>query len=276
MSSGQQYVSDVAVTSREADRLGRWPFAERIADTLANRSDPASLVVGVYGRWGEGKSTVLEFIAQRLTNHPNVVTVRFNPWLFTNDQELFTGFFHQVADALDRKLTTNTQRLGEMLKTYGSLFTTIGAPDGTASTAMALGESLARTSPSELRTRLEKALGEQQTRIVVLLDDLDRLDKSEAQAVFRLLKVAADFQWTSYVLALDREVVAGALAERYPGRPDGGDEFLDKIIQVPLTLPSVPREALQKLFYEDVSSKTLRSSFLMAKFAACARTSTEA
>ncbi len=258
--SKNHYVVDAPLDSREADRLRRWPFAERIADTLATRSDPTSLVVGVYGRWGEGKTTVLRFIEQRLEEEhaDSVVFVRFNPWLFTNDTELFVGFFAQVAAALDRKLATKAERLGSVLKKYGGLVSGISwawgdLKAGAGNAIAGLGDELAKVTPEELRSRLEQGLAEEGKRVVVLLDDIDRLDKNEAQAVFRLLKVAADFRWTSYVLAFDREVIAAALAERYPQRPDGGDEFLDKIVQVPLPLPPAPREVLRKLLLDDIS-----------------------
>lgn len=240
------YVSDIAVADREGDLLRRWPFAARIADTLATRSDSASLVVGVYGRWGEGKTTVLEFIERRLRGHENVVTVRFNPWLFRSDDELFTGFFAELATAIESRLDSPGNRVGEFLKTYGGIVAGLGVDLSKP------GEAFARTTPQQLRERLEQALEEKKKRVVILLDDIDRLDKDAVQAVFRLIKVAADFRWTSYVLALDHDIVAAALAERYPGRAEAGADFLEKIIQVPLWLPPAPRGVLQKLLFQDV------------------------
>lgn len=251
------YASDAPLEGRDGDRLQRWPFAERIADTLATRSDPTSLVVGVYGRWGEGKTTVLRFIEQRLkdAHSGSVVVVRFNPWLFTSDTDLFLGFFAQIATAIEQQLESGRRKLGRIMKTYGGVVAGLagGVVAGLAGLDLSkIGEELANATPDELRGRLEDALAKKKTRIVVLLDDIDRLDKNEAQAVFRLLKVAADFRWTSYVLAFDPEVVAAALSERYPGRGDGGGEFLDKIVQVPLPLPPVPKEVLRKLLFTDV------------------------
>ncbi len=248
--SKDHYVADAPLGSRDGDLLRRWPFAERIADTLATRSDPTSLVVGVYGRWGEGKTTVLQFIEQRLKEKhaDSVVVVRFNPWLFTNDTDLFLGFFAQVAAAIDRQLESAKGKVGGFLKTYGGIVAGLSGVD-----LSKVGEELAKSTPEELRERLEKALAKKKIRIVVLVDDIDRLDKNEAQAVFRLLKVAADFRWTAYVLAFDREVVADALSERYARRRDGGDEFLDKIVQVPIPLPPLSRGVLRKLLFDEIN-----------------------
>src|SRR5579862_7526842 len=52
-----QYADDAPITSPDEDRFSRAPFAERIAHVFATRRDSASLVVGIYGPWGDGKSS---------------------------------------------------------------------------------------------------------------------------------------------------------------------------------------------------------------------------
>jgi hypothetical protein len=59
---GCAYSSDQPISSRNEDRFNRWAFAERIADTLAGRSDAASIVIGLYGPWGDGKTSTLRLI----------------------------------------------------------------------------------------------------------------------------------------------------------------------------------------------------------------------
>jgi hypothetical protein len=70
-------------------------------------------------------------------------------------------------------------------------------------------------SLSKTRVSIEQLLAASGKRVVILMGDIDRLDKDEIQAIFRLVKVAADFERTAYVLAFDASVVADALAERY-------------------------------------------------------------
>ena len=43
------YASDAPVQIESQDRFKRWPFAKRIAETIASRKDPSSIVVGIYG-----------------------------------------------------------------------------------------------------------------------------------------------------------------------------------------------------------------------------------
>jgi len=104
----------------------------------------------------------------------------------------------------------------------------------------------------ELRNRIEELLCEEQKRVVVLMDDIDRLDKNEIYAVFRLVKLSADFSYTAYVLAFDDSMVSSALQERYATGTESGENFLEKIIQVPLRLPPPDELSLRQFCFEGV------------------------
>ena len=63
-----------------------------------------------------------------------------------------------------------------------------------------------------------------------MIDDIDRLDRTETQAIFKLVKLSASFNHTSYVLAFDDEIVAAAIGEKYgQGGLEAGRAFLEKI-----------------------------------------------
>ncbi len=248
------YVTDAPITEPPEDKFNRAPFAERIAHTIVAQRDPASIVVGIYGPWGDGKSSVLNFIDHALAADERTVPIRFNPWRLGSETEMFVGFFETLAEALDAKLTTGRERVGKLLKDYGALLKPVPmAGDAAAGAAAALGGALSETSLSKARARIEQLLAESAKRVVILMDDIDRLDKTEIQAIFRLVKIAADFEHTAYVLAFDASVVADALAERYAPGTSHGDSFMEKIIQLPLHLPPVAPEALLRTTLETVA-----------------------
>src|SRR5690606_30532516 len=83
---------DKAVSEEENDRFQRYEFAKRIASIVSIPSDDKSLTIGLYGKWGEGKTTVLNFIQQELD--PEVVVVHFNPWFFSNQEQLLVAFLN--------------------------------------------------------------------------------------------------------------------------------------------------------------------------------------
>jgi hypothetical protein len=251
-----EYSADRPISSRNEDRFNRWPFAQRLADTIARRSDASSLVLGIFGKWGDGKTSTFNLMLEALRSHENVIPVQFNPWQFQSEEQLLRGFFATLAAALDQSLETRGEKVGGFLKRYGavlSVASVVGLDPGAA--AAKLGETLSTVDLSELRSRIETILGEAGKRVVVLIDDIDRLDRLEIQAIFKLVKLSASFPYTVYVLAFDDEVVADALGEKYGhGGREAGQQFLEKIIQVPLYLPAADRLTLRRLAFEGVEA----------------------
>jgi hypothetical protein len=248
-----QYQSDQPITRRAQDRFNRAPFASRIAETIAKRNDPSSIVIGLYGPWGDGKTSVLEMMEEALKANSDVIVIRFNPWHFQSEELLLRGFFTTLAHGLEKSLPNLKEKAGEMLKKYGSLLS-LGSP-ALGGAAKSLGETLSTIGLSELKKRIDALLSDSRKRLVILVDDIDRLDRDETHSIFKLVKLSASFEHTCYVLAFDDEVVSAALGQRYgAGGREAGRAFLEKIIQVPLHLPPASRTSLQMLAFEGVEN----------------------
>ena len=252
MTEPLNYSSDSPLSNPENDRFSRWSFAKRISEVIAKRTDPSSLIIGLYGAWGDGKTTVLNFIERALEDSPNVICLKFNPWRYGSEEQLLEGFFQDIADALDTKLITSGEKVKDIFKKVAPAATGIFGPS-------AVGDGVAQfingPTLSELRDRIEKVLKNAKRRIVILADDIDRLEKEEIHATFRLVKLTADFKYTSYILAFDEQVVSAALQDRYGiGTENAGKAFLEKIIQVPLNLPSVDKKIIRTFCFEGVDN----------------------
>ncbi|HGZ6774434.1 TPA: P-loop NTPase fold protein [Vibrio parahaemolyticus] len=245
------YSSDSPVFEANQDRFKRWEFAKRIAKVISTRDDPSSIVLGLYGSWGNGKTSVLNFIEQNLAKDPNVIYLKFNPWRFGSEDDLLKGFFNDIIDALGRELYSNGDKLKEVISKaapgVGALFGAKGAGD--AASSFISGPDLA-----ELKTRVELALKCEKKRVLIAIDDIDRLDKLEIHSLFKLVKLTADFKYTSYILAFDKDVVTASLQERYSNtNSHAGEAFLEKIIQVPLHLPEVDKSVLNNYCFQSLN-----------------------
>lgn len=256
-----QYIADQPITGKAEDRFNRAIFATRIAETIATRVDPSSIVLGLFGPWGDGKTSVLEMMQEALKPYPNVIVVRFNPWHFQSEDLLLRGFFATLADAMDQSLPNVKEKAGELIKKYGSVLSLASITVGgvvqvtPGEAAKGVGKAMSNVGLDELRTRIERMLDEANNRLVILIDDIDRLDREETHAIFKLVKLSASFRHTSYVLAFDDIVVSAALGERYgAGGALAGRAFLEKIIQVPLHLPPADENSLRQLALEGVQN----------------------
>ena len=98
-----------------------------------------------------------------------------------------------------------------------------------------------------LKSEISKILREAKKRVLVVIDDIDRLTPDETRQLFTVIKALADFPNVVYLLAFDRDVAAQAI-EQQGGLP--GERYLEKIIQVPFELPPIDREALRAALFK--------------------------
>jgi hypothetical protein len=255
------YSSDYPIRSKAEDRFNRAPFAARVADTTATRTDPSSIVIGLYGPWGGGKSSTLNLMEEALTVYSHVVVVRFNPWLFNGEDQLVRGFFDTLAATLDHSLQTAGHGIGSLLRDYGALlslasFSTAGMVRPSSHKAnKGTTDSSEGMRLDEMKDGVEKLLQRGGKRVVVLIDDIDRLDRAEMQAVFKLVKLSASFASTSYLLSFDDEMVASSIGERYAQAGyEAGRNYLAKIIQVPLHLPPPDTLQLRQMVFDGIEA----------------------
>lgn len=248
----RNYSSDSPLEDSKFDQFNRYPFAQRVASVISKRSDPSSIVIGIHGIWGEGKTSVFNFIENELLDEQDVVCLKFNPWRFGNEDQMLINFFNDLATAVDKSIISGKEKIGDLISSYGKPFASI---IGRGEAAEGLASLFSKADIEELRERIEGLLEKEKKRIVILIDDIDRLEKDEIYAVFRLVKLTADFKYTAYILAFDQNVVISALQERYGKGADSkvGSSFLEKIIQVPLQLPTVNREDLRSFYLNEIN-----------------------
>lgn len=98
------FSDDRAVADPTEDRLDLEGFVGRLARACVAIPATSSLVIGLYGQWGQGKSSVLNLLAHRLKvaamlegerAHSTVapIVVRFTPWLYRDVDDLLDSFF---------------------------------------------------------------------------------------------------------------------------------------------------------------------------------------
>jgi hypothetical protein len=237
--------SERPISGSKDDKLDRATFARRVAGVLSERPGSDSIVVGLYGQWGDGKTSALAMVKEALLADPSVVIVEYNPWFFSSNTEALTkSFFLTIGEALEQSGFFSKENIGGLLANYGGIIPKVG------DAAKKLGEAMSVKALSGVRADVERILKRHKKRVVVFVDDIDRLDRKEIQTLFKLVRLSGDFPYTSYVLAFDDSVVADALGEAYgDGNGQAGRRFLEKIIQVPLHLPPANGTTLRELAF---------------------------
>lgn len=242
--------ADRPQTDPAQDLFGYAPFAETLTKALCNYGSSDPLVLGLYGAWGSGKSTILKFICHNLEAMPKEerpIVIEFNPWWFSGQEHLARAFLGQLQAVLPDK-NEAFKELGEMLGNFsegiGGLLDLAGITGGMGEKAGALIKTFTERPPKDvpaLKKKICDILQLSEKRIVIMIDDIDRLDAEEMRQLFTVIKALADFPNVIYLLAFDIDVVVRAI-EKSSGMP--GREYLEKIIQAPFVVPEVNRAAL--------------------------------
>ncbi|MDO8589325.1 MAG: P-loop NTPase fold protein [Armatimonadota bacterium] len=260
-------LEDQPIEQLEFDHLGLMPWAKMIAGAAVGTRGP--FTIGVHQRWGHGKTTLLR-LAQRLIEKEykdDAVTVWFNAWQFEREEHPLFPLIGAIADEVERSSTKSKakaglQKVGSSLRalTRGMKFSgEMGVPllakfgvEFDADKALQAEELIGKQSDplqaemmyhSAFRT-LEKVSREGDGfKIVVFIDDLDRCQPDKAVNLLESVKLILSQPGFVFVLAVDREVIECYLEKEYAKRC--GDEnkhfgrfYLDKIIQLPIYIPS--------------------------------------
>jgi len=271
------YNADRSLTDPSKDELGLAAVAQTVAERLIALQPEDGIVIGLQSPWGMGKSTFLNYLETALTVAPRTIIVRFAPWLVDDRDALLHELFAELSRGLEPRERRNRHRsdfaefhqrreiagqlrkfsrVAERLKSIPKaphislLKDTVDLPGlrEIASIVRFGISTVAALKPKDqtlrqLKDEIVSRLALLNYRVVVIIDDVDRLERDEAREVFRLVRAVADFPNTTYLVAFDR-VPLDLDAQR---GADIARTYLDKIIQVPIFLPAPEPLDLQRL-----------------------------
>ncbi len=274
---------DLPVVDEAEDELGRGPFAALVAAALLVQNKRRATIVGLTGGWGTGKSTVANFVVQRVKSaDPDIKVIPFEPWMVSTSEALAREFFKELGKAAlptdDSKgskekrarfykytaltldaLALTTDAVGTVGVPFARLASKGLKDSKKAIDIAAKGLEAQANQPTlrEARDTLSQALVELEKKVIVVIDDIDRLNKEEVRTVFQIIKACADFPNVRYLLLYDRDQVIHALKDSV----NDADAFLEKIVGQAFDLPlstKQQREAILKRHLEALQIHDLK------------------
>lgn len=270
---------DRPIQSQSEDLFGFAALADRIATSLTSQAANKGFVFGLKGKWGSGKSSLLALVLARLRemDRAKVAAVEYRPWLIGDRDQLLTALFEDLAKAIAEvqaargDASGKTRRAaGDVVEQVRSFARNLGPVGKLAGLAGVLvpGASLAgdviekiaaaateQTDGPTLVAQKEKlasALLDLDCRIVVAIDDVDRLEPAEVGELMRLVRSVADFPNVSYLLCYDGLTLAHAI-ETGTG-VSSGTAYLEKIVQTEVAVPRPESFALRRWFTKELET----------------------
>lgn len=252
---------DEPINEISEDEFGRKKIVEEISDFIIEKSKQSHscITIGLYGSWGEGKTSVLNMIQHKLKEYQGdkkLKTIQFNPWMFKDQESLLIDFFKLFQQGCSSEEVINA------VKKYGP-FVSMGIEKVLNLCVPGAGSILGgginsiiskmpdfKKSVGELKKEIDSQIVSSKQHVVVIIDDIDRLDNEEMHAVFTLIKQTASFKNTIFIVAMDKDIVANSLAKYFDNGKEVrcGYDFLEKIVQLPIDLPQTKKSGLLDMF----------------------------
>lgn len=274
---------DKALTDTSEDRLGFASMADSIAEAVLKQSNIDGLVLGIEGRWGSGKSSLVNLMLNAFRRSgqnfcPEII--EFKPWLIGDRDSLLLALFSELATAVEgiekassdpnaaspaklgdigeevRKFASRLGGFGKLVKSSGAVIPGATIVGQAIESAADIAKSLEnKPSLASEKARLRERLKLLPRRIVITIDDVDRLEPAEVIELLRLVRSVADFPNIIYILCYDPGIVAHSI--EVAAKVDDGRAYIEKIVQLPITVPNPEAFDLRRWFKDEIDKLPL-------------------
>lgn len=229
------------------DILSRERLVDHACQMIRNvHSEESSSVVGVVGAWGSGKTWVMERVAQELeaSEFDRWKIARFTPWAVDSPEELIGEFYQSIGEALDLGKDERFQKIVARVVRFSGLFAgMVPVAGGTiAATSDAVADYLERPkSWNSLFSEVSKVIQEKGFNVLVVADDIDRLQKPELYSLLKVIRLLGRFPGITFLLSLDVEAIGSSVGADMSSDAAGagavGLKYLEKYIQYRVAVP---------------------------------------
>lgn len=240
---------DKPVASITEDLFNVEVYVNALCSFIRNCETP--MTVSIQGDWGSGKTSMMNMM--RANMQGAVWPVWFNTWQFSQF-DMGNSLAFSMMDVLLSGLGCNQdvrQKILKGLHGFGRKALKVATDHAIGGeTAGMVGELLGNgdvdfaSEIMELKSKFQKAVDEKlqkekRDRVVVFVDDLDRLQPVKAVELLEVLKLFLDCEKCVFILAVDYEVVTLGIKQKFGSdvSEEKGRSFFDKIIQLPFKMP---------------------------------------
>lgn len=235
----------VTTKPKDYEKTGNEDLSKILLARLYNTNVSAeSYAVGIVGEWGSGKTTFLNHIKAQIQDE--YIIFEFNPWDIKSPGRIVSEFFNSFAELFDDE-DKDTKKL--ILDYLGILNSVVEIPY-----TEKIKEFLNIDSNESLHCKKRSIISnlkESRKKYLVCIDDIDRLDGVELFEVLRLIRNTANFPSLYFIVTYDKKYVVDRLTRI---GLDNSEQYLKKIFNTEIVLPSYEHYVIPRLFLKDLFS----------------------
>lgn len=278
------FYSDKEVTTILGDSIDFGWLAETLREIILTSQTP--ITVGVIGDWGAGKTSIMQMTKHLLEENGNAKTIWFNAWKYDRVYDLRIAFIQRILIDINNDKTIQGQAK-EIVTDLIKRVDWLGLAQSAASLYMDVStgnvaNSVLRSIPNYIKPKkpedsialiddFDKKFQElvniyaKDKKIVIFIDDLDRCLPEKAISILEAIKLFLDAEKCIFVIGINKKIIEKGVNLRYKQLAFDGADYMEKIIQIPFTLPEL-RDEDSKVFIEKIAPEPIRNhSDIIAK-----------
>ncbi|WP_111308557.1 KAP family P-loop NTPase fold protein [Confluentibacter sediminis] len=225
---------DTSISSSIDDALGRKSKAKRIYKEIQELKSEESIAIGIVGAWGSGKTSFLNLIKENFKDdqHNKNIIIDFNPWLNISLDSIVQDYFN----TLESELKQYSVDISKSIKKYGNSVLNLHNNSITESLLKSTNLLFEKNLTDEFKY-LNELLKNLNKRVIIFIDDFDRLQANEIFEILKLIRNTGGFDTFTYVVAYDREYLVESLKKHKIPKPQKFSEkiFLKELELLPVT-----------------------------------------
>jgi len=230
---------DKSLDSSNPDLLNRENLAITITQDIKNTNTPdSSFAIGISSEWGYGKTSFIYLLEKHINNSSHIV-IKFNPWLNHDSKNILKDFFN----TLRNELSKYNSSISPVIKRYADILTGIENSyfKNISNTVLNL-FSQKETIHTEFK-KINSAIEKLDKKLIIFIDDLDRLYKEEIIEIVKLIRNSANFGNTFFIVAYDKNYIINALKD---ANIYNSEFFIEKIFQFEIHLPKFEENIIKE------------------------------
>ena len=229
--------SDRPIDKDDEDKLHRTPFAEKLISKIENLdTSKGARSLAITASWGNGKTSFLNLVKNRLNkNEYNIVDII--PWNLNPNKSITTHFFEEIIKkfgGIDHQISRYLKEYSNMLEAvnlgfFSNIFSNLSLPD--------------------MAKKISDTMILKGIKVVIVFDDIDRLDASEIEEVFRIIRGSANFKNFIFISAFDKRYVQKALQN---SNAAFNEHYIEKFFEMEFPLPEIRSDRIESIILENI------------------------